>query len=73
VGSYGRSPKLYLWDLQDPSSGKTKDGLQLPKYTFPASGGHSNAVVDVAWSPNGKYVASGSYDTTIIVWQVDEI
>ena len=30
--------------------------------------GHSEIVSSVAWSPNGKYIASGSYDKTVQVW-----
>ncbi|GAC1381585.1 MAG: hypothetical protein NVSMB33_08370 [Ktedonobacteraceae bacterium] len=30
--------------------------------------GHSGRVTTVAWSPNGKYIASGSLDQTVQVW-----
>jgi WD40 repeat protein len=30
--------------------------------------GHSNYVVSLAWSPDGKRIASGSYDDTVQVW-----
>uniref|UniRef100_A0A2K6QQH2 Notchless protein homolog 1 n=1 Tax=Rhinopithecus roxellana TaxID=61622 RepID=A0A2K6QQH2_RHIRO len=30
--------------------------------------GHSEAVISVAFSPTGKYLASGSGDTTILLW-----
>ncbi len=33
--------------------------------------GHSNTIIDVAWSPSGRYIASTSYDKTVIIWQVD--
>ena len=35
------------------------------------SGGHSQTIIDVAWSPNGEYISTASYDTTVIVWKVD--
>src|SRR2546430_2489395 len=30
--------------------------------------GHTDRVTSVAWSPNGKYIASGSLDQTVQVW-----
>src|SRR5438093_619878 len=37
-----------------------------PLYTYR---GHSNYVYGVAWSPNGKRIASASGDTTVQVWE----
>jgi WD40 repeat protein len=46
--------------------------------TTPTSGtalytyqGHSNWVFAVAWSPDGKYIASGSRDNTVQVWHAN--
>ena len=30
--------------------------------------GHTNIVYRVAWSPDGKRIASGSWDNTVQVW-----
>lgn len=30
--------------------------------------GHSQPITSVAWSPNGAYIAAGSVDKTVIVW-----
>jgi WD40 repeat protein len=33
--------------------------------------GHSNLVFSVAFSPDGKYLASGSGDNTVKLWSVE--
>ena len=73
VGSYLKSTKLYIWDLQDPHPQKSQDGLQLQKLIFSSAKGrgHTNTVTDTSWSPDGRYIASGSFDNTAIVWKVD--
>ncbi|QBD83205.1 hypothetical protein EPA93_47495 [Ktedonosporobacter rubrisoli] len=38
---------------------------------FGKTGGHSSTIIDIAWSPNGRYLATTSYDKTVIIWQVD--
>jgi len=39
--------------------------------TFFVYGGHSEFVNAVAWSPNGRYIASASWDHTVQVWDVN--
>ncbi|ORX43103.1 WD40 repeat-like protein [Piromyces finnis] len=40
----------------------------LPKVTTHILNGHSDEVWNVCFSPNGKYLASGSKDSTTIIW-----
>jgi WD40 repeat protein len=48
-------------------SRKTRNG-RLPLSTLT---GHADQVISVAVSPDGKTLASGSVDETIILWDVD--
>lgn len=57
-----------LWDvsqLNDPNSG-SRDCPSIAEI-----GGHSNIVRSVAFSPNGKYLASASRDCTIRIYKGD--
>ncbi len=74
VGGYGRSVRMCLWDLQEKPPKTTKDGVHIQDAFIPVSprvGGHNDIVVDAAWSPNGRYLASASFDKTVLVWKMD--
>lgn len=71
AGSYGRSNKIYIWDTLDKNPNKTKDGIQLQSLLFGKNNGHSATVIDIAWSPDGRHIATASFDKTIIIWKVD--
>jgi WD40 repeat protein len=34
--------------------------------------GHSNSIISVTFSPDGKYLASGSLDNTIRLWNFEQ-
>lgn len=58
---------LLLWFEIDPSLAQTvnRNGPELILQS-----GHGNVVSSVAYSPNGRWLASGSGDTTIRLWDV---
>ena len=45
--------------------------MQERKKVFTLSG-HSNTVLSVCFSPDGKFIASGSRDKTIKLWNLQE-
>jgi WD40 repeat protein len=67
-------PLLLLVVLYSPYS---CNGVAPPPWPTPGPGvvktltGHWLWVMSVAWSPDGKKIASGSSDHTVIVWDVD--
>jgi serine/threonine protein kinase len=72
VGSYAGSPRIYVWDVQ-AAANSGQGAAQPQKFFFPQPGTHVHTatITDVAWSPDGRYIASASGDATIVVWQVD--
>jgi WD40 repeat protein len=55
---------IKLWDVNLNAPQQLKVGLQ----PFRILHGHSNRVFSVAFSPNGQFLASGSADRTIKLW-----
>src|SRR5260221_678339 len=55
---------LLLFGMQSASI----NGSQPPGTTLLTYSGHSDYVDAVAWSPNGQFIASGSWDGTAQVW-----
>jgi len=57
---------LLLFGMQSASI----NGSQPPGTTLLTYNGHSDYVDAVAWSPNGQFIASGSWDGTAQVWDI---
>lgn len=75
AGSYSGSPRIYIWDIQKSltSTVTPQATPQSQKLFFPQPGMHVHTatITDVAWSPDGRYIATASGDTTAVVWKVD--
>jgi WD40 repeat protein len=72
VASYANSNKVYLWDTQTKEV-QMKNGLRIQQLIFPQADdplAHTDAVADISWSPDGRYLATASYDESIKVWKV---
>ncbi|MDQ2715530.1 MAG: hypothetical protein M3Z08_11535 [Chloroflexota bacterium] len=71
---YGYSRKIYIWDVTTlRHTTPSADSIQNQTLFFPLSSGagHSSPVTNISWSPDGRYIASTSYDRTVIIWRVD--
>ena len=55
--------QITIWGVSDP-----KEPLQLSD----VRDGHSAQIKTITFGPDGKYLASGGYDRTIILWDVSE-
>lgn len=58
----GQDDVAVLWELQREASG-------LTYREFRRLEGHTDSVIQVAFSNDGQYVATASYDATVKIWQ----
>jgi serine/threonine protein kinase/WD40 repeat protein len=68
------NPKLFVWDVQSLLKKGPSSVAQPPSLTFSAPAGsptHTQALIDISWSPDGRYLATTSFDRTVIIWRVD--
>jgi WD40 repeat protein len=56
--------------LPAPSPLAAQNGEALSPETFLQTG-HSDSIYDIAWSPDGRRIVSGSYDNTVKVWDAE--
>ncbi len=68
---YARSPRIYIWDIQSLRASATAQSPVSQILTFPQKTITNGATITIAWSPDGRYIAGGYGDSTVIVWKVD--
>jgi WD40 repeat protein/tRNA A-37 threonylcarbamoyl transferase component Bud32 len=57
IASSDEAGRIWLWD--------TLSGAEVASWM-----GHEGSIPDVAFSPDGRFLASGSYDRTLAIWEV---
>lgn len=68
------NPKIFVWDVQSLLKNGPSNVPRTPTLTFSSPTGsptHTQALIDISWSPDGRYLATTSFDKTVIIWQVD--
>lgn len=69
-GCAANKGQITFWDVSDPQNpallSDTKE-IRMPGLT------HTGLVKTIAFSPNGESLASGSYDTTIVLWKLTDL
>ena len=73
AGTYARSRQIDIWDVQMTGPSTTQGAVRTPILSFPGNNeaGHSATIFDIAWSPDGRYLATASGDNTVLIWKVD--
>lgn len=67
-------PQIFVWDLQALLKQAPAGVPQPPSLTFSSPNGsptHTQGILDLNWSPDGRYLASSSFDKSVIIWKVD--
>src|SRR6266487_2139886 len=60
---------ILLSSCSDPDTASISSRTISVGTTLSTYYGHRNAISAIAWSPDGKYLASASFDKTVQVWE----
>lgn len=67
LASGSHDKKIKIWDM----SSINKHSIECIKTIDNTNGGHNNIISSLSYSPCSKYLASGSWDTNLIIWNAD--
>lgn len=80
VYTVSRDKTLIKWELQPPTGQRRRKPKQLAyvrgikvRASAPQQHGHNGAILAVAASPDGKYVATGGADKKLIIWSAEDL
>jgi protein HIRA/HIR1 len=67
LASGGDDQQVILWHMQARQPDGPIENWQPMKRLV----GHKHDVVDLCWSPDDRFIASGSIDNTVIIWDIE--
>ncbi len=67
IASASEDHTVHIWDTA-PGLRWLRELALRSGFKYAVYEGHASAIQAVAWSPDGKYIASGSSDNTVRVW-----
>jgi protein HIRA/HIR1 len=70
IATGGQDAKVRIWSTRPILNAASEESNKPPKMLCTLSS-HSGAVLCVRWAFSGRWLASGSDDTVIMIWDLD--